>query len=125
MSITNARAAPIASGDKRKSRIAVGANHMDVRAVRSEIRRASRRRKWVLTDWKAVMNAPLQRNAINASTTASVSTPARDCLRGREEAATDQTIQPVAAKLANWADKTRPACGLRGSVGVNPASRRL
>ncbi len=34
-------------------------------------------------------------------------------------------IQPVAAKLANWANKTRPDCGVHRSVGVNPASRRL
>jgi hypothetical protein len=71
------------------------------------------------------MSAPLQMNASNAYAPAWITMPARECGCGRAARATDQTIQPVPAKLANWANKTTPDCGIHRSVGVNPASRRL
>src|SRR5580704_9855627 len=106
MPITNARTAPTAAGDEREIRIALGANHMEVRAVRSGIRRASNpsERVLVLANWKAVMSTPLQMNASNAYTPAWITMPARDGAWAREDRATDQTIQPVVAKLANWAN---------------------
>ena len=70
MPITNATTAPTAAGEERAIRIALGANHMEVRAVRSGTRKASNSCERMLTNWKAVMSAKLQMNASNASTPA-------------------------------------------------------